>query len=288
MGRFLKAGEYKPQKIGGRAYIPDSRYFLCTDEQEAKRLDEQHVALRKMLGRNYFAPLTKRKIRFVLDVGCGNGSWAIDASRRDFKRAGFFGFDLRETNLQPYQIPTNVILQRADLVTGIPYVSRSFDLVHQRFLCDGIAEDQWPTVFADYFRVLRSNGWIDIMEMNYSAQNAGPITERLFQIVRDIAGKKNVSYNVLERFESLIQGAGFVKVEADTKVCNLGSWSGSTSKRYFDCLCGKLQGIFPLAVQLGVAQQEELDTLMQGWEDECNQLKTYQLFYIYTAKKPSP
>jgi SAM-dependent methyltransferase len=185
-------------------------------------------------------------------------------------------------------LPPNLLFQRADLTSGLPYMSKSFDYIHQRFGGMAATYEQWLGIFEEYYRVLRPGGYVEILEVNCEFRNSGPITERVFGIIRAVAGKRGLEPIKLSQLDAHLKTVGFTKVtKSDTIPFYFGSWAGEIGTPMLDQAKQVGLGIEPLAVQLGLCEPNEITNLCDGWEEECNQLKTSQYMFIYTAKKPS-
>ncbi|CAO3569605.1 unnamed protein product [Mortierella alpina] len=67
------------QWLEGRRYhnTPGASYLLPNDIDEVDRLQLQHFILRYAIQGNYKSPLDKSKVRAILDVGCGPGTWTM-------------------------------------------------------------------------------------------------------------------------------------------------------------------------------------------------------------------
>jgi SAM-dependent methyltransferase len=284
--RFLRDDEFQHETVGGREYILESRYILSTDDEDIRRLNDMHHMFKDMLHGLYMAPLKKDKVRGVLEVCHGSGIWAVEMAA-EFPQAKVFAFDIR-TNPVPFNpLPPNLLFQRADLTKGLPYMSKSFDYIHQR--CGGLTAtyDQFLGIFEEYYRVLRPGGYVEILEVNCEFRNSGPITERIFGIIRAVAAKRGVICAKLGEFDVLLKKAGFNKVvKNDSIPYYLGTWIGKEKGTpMFDQVNQVAKGIEPLAVQLGLCEPNEITELCKGWEEECNTLKTTQYMFVYTAKK---
>lgn len=60
---------------------PQGKYAMPNDEEEQSRMELQHhICLLAMKGRLHACPTLKNPRR-ILDVGTGNGIWAIDAGK---------------------------------------------------------------------------------------------------------------------------------------------------------------------------------------------------------------
>jgi SAM-dependent methyltransferase len=284
--RFLRDDEHQNEKIGDREYISGTTYFLNTDEDDVKRLDQLQEVITDMFGGLYTAPLKKDKIHGVLEVGYGSGAWAIDMAKA-FPQARVFAFDIRTNPISMDRVPSNLIFQRCDLSKGLPYMSKSFDFINQRMVGLAAKPDQWPGIFDEFYRVLRPGGWIEMKEVNAECKNSGPITERMFGLLKSMATVRGMDMSLLGTFDVLLKNAGFTKVTKSNKVHQLmGSWAGKNGIGMLNQAKFVVSTMEPLAVQVGLCQPGEIQPLIDQWEEECNRLKTYQLIHTYTAKKP--
>ncbi|KAI8159384.1 hypothetical protein K4K49_002218 [Colletotrichum sp. SAR 10_70] len=74
-------------------------YVLPNDKIEIDRLDMAHAMMVKAIGNRLFlAPLDRRNVKRILDIGTGTGIWAIEMGDI-FENAEVVGVDL--SNIQP-------------------------------------------------------------------------------------------------------------------------------------------------------------------------------------------
>jgi hypothetical protein len=85
-------------------------YKLPADDEELDRLDKQHEMFKKIMGA-YPQPMaevmaddTPGETKFVLDLGCGSGSWILDVAR-DFPHCQAVAVDL--VPMQSVDMPPN-------------------------------------------------------------------------------------------------------------------------------------------------------------------------------------
>jgi hypothetical protein len=174
------------------------------------------------------------------------------------------------------------------IAVGLPYGSRSFDYIHQRFVGSGIPTEQWPSVLEDFYRVLRPGGYLEILETNTRIYNAGPISKRIYEMVHGMGRARGIDMLALDKLTPLIKKAGFVKVDLNSKhMLSMGSWAGEVGGGFLKLNMGVIRSMYPYAERLGLCQPGEMEDLLSKWEEECNRLKSYQIFWLYTARKPS-
>ncbi|KAF8640972.1 hypothetical protein AX17_000618 [Amanita inopinata Kibby_2008] len=104
----------------------------------------------------------------VLDLGCGTGTWVIEAAKQ-WPNCTFVGFDLVNV-----QIPTKLLdpslSNRIEwrhgnfLTTRLPFDDDEFDHVHLQFVAKGIPENKWGVLFEEVYRVLVPGGSVEVVE----------------------------------------------------------------------------------------------------------------------------
>ncbi|KAF9056098.1 hypothetical protein BJ165DRAFT_1430860 [Panaeolus papilionaceus] len=104
----------------------------------------------------------------VLDLGCGTGTWVIDAAK-EWPECEFVGFDLVDV-----QIPVKMLhASMADriqwkhgnfLTTKLPFDDDEFDHVHIQSIARGVPENKWGVLFEEVNRILRPGGSVEVIE----------------------------------------------------------------------------------------------------------------------------
>jgi hypothetical protein len=76
--------------------------------------------------------------------------------------------------------PDNLTIEVWNLNSSLTdaYDSRSYDLIHSRFVAGGILKDRWPSYVKDLRRLLVKGGWVQMIEYNFIIQSdAGLLME---------------------------------------------------------------------------------------------------------------
>ncbi|KAI0077929.1 hypothetical protein K474DRAFT_1706959 [Panus rudis PR-1116 ss-1] len=112
----------------------------------------------------------------VLDLGCGNGLWVLEAAKQ-WKNTQFVGFDLFRVQPNLHRLGVIDTLNSSyegfsdrihwvhgDILEKLPFESEYFDFVRICNISLGIPEDEWLDVFQEIRRVLRPGGVLEILE----------------------------------------------------------------------------------------------------------------------------
>ncbi|KDR85476.1 hypothetical protein GALMADRAFT_234363 [Galerina marginata CBS 339.88] len=157
-------------KYGQRHHSYDNEkapYPLSYDRHvlELESLDNRLARyLRGSVSFANFEELPKR----TLDLGCGTGTWVIDAAR-EWPQCHFVGFDLVDIQL-PLKILESSISSRIQwkqgnfLTTKLPFDDDEFDHVHIQSIATGVPENKWHVLFEEVSRVLRHGGSVEVIE----------------------------------------------------------------------------------------------------------------------------
>ncbi|CAI2164290.1 6166_t:CDS:2 [Funneliformis geosporum] len=201
---------------------------LLFNDEEIDRIQVQHHYFRESWNGNFSSPVKDVLIAGgakVLDIGCGPGIFLCDMAS-DYPRAYFVGIDLlsKFPSLKPY----NVSFVQCNILEGLPFENDTFDFVYCRFLLFDIKEFQWQDlVLREMSRVVKSNGWIELMEPRPTVMNQGPSTERICNAIQAKARGHRMNPNIVDEFErwlGLINNLQHIKREIKRLPC--GKWAG--------------------------------------------------------------
>lgn len=210
-----------------RTYLPDAPYLLPKDVLEDRRLNYQHHVLYKTISNHYLAPISPITAT-ILDVGTGTGIWPGEMATL-FPQARIIGVDVALTSL-PTPLPANCLFAQANVLKGLPFPDEQFDFTHQRLLVAAIPALHWPVVVRELVRVTRPGGWIEMLEVGDTIQNAGPATIRFLKWMTDISKGLGFEIDILHHLGDLLKQAGCEMVESQDISVPLGEWAGSTGQ----------------------------------------------------------
>lgn len=102
-----------------------------------------------------------------LDLGCGTGSWTIDAAKQ-WRDCTFIGFDLVDIQFNLDFVEPS-IAKRIQWVHGnflerLPFEDNEFDHVHLFTIAFAVPEDKWHHLFDEINRVLKPGGHVEQIE----------------------------------------------------------------------------------------------------------------------------
>ncbi|KFH45540.1 Malonyl-[acyl-carrier protein] O-methyltransferase-like protein [Hapsidospora chrysogenum ATCC 11550] len=215
-----------PLNIYGHSYHGSGRIYIPHDADEDERLRLQHELYKLCLdGRLHDVKLPIEDEQegnrdggrggdekfHILDVGSGNGLWALDVARR-YPSADVLGVDISSAML-PKDVPANLTFEIADVAE--PWPPRLYDFIHIRNLAGGGVRD-WDRLLTEALAHLKPGGALEFSEIRprfYGVDAAGapdlsegceaPVIgqacleyERLFY---DLARREGVNFDPVRR-----------------------------------------------------------------------------------------
>jgi SAM-dependent methyltransferase len=267
----------------GQKQVPEVAYMLPHHPAEVDRLDVQHYLMLDNLGRNFVAPV-ERPAR-VLDVGSGTGQWGYDVCRQ-WADALVVGLDVK---VGKPGAPPNYGMVRANLLRGLPFPDRTFDFVHQRFVASvAIPITRWPAVMRDLVRVTAPGGWIELVEGGFELRPAGPATERLSKLARQVGRSYSVDVDsvVVNVLGEDMRRAGVVDVTQQVVHVPVGEWAGRAGSLAATNARSLHLRLAEAYERLGVSQPQ-LHGLLREMRDECERLRSSARAVIAFGRRPT-
>lgn len=229
-------------RIYGHTYHGSGRRLFPNDAVEDRRLRLQHELYQLCLdgrlhhvklpierletrGRgvgegddtpDHYDPTTSPRFQ-ILEVGAGNGAWAVDVARR-YPNADVLGIDIGST-LLPKDVPPNLTFEIADAAE--PWPPRLYDFIHVRNVVGGGIDD-WEGLMAEVISHLKPGGALEFSEIrpqfhrvdtgaaNRAPDDDGSISEAIDEYQRCIAKftkEQGVDYDPVPRVMAYLEHA---------------------------------------------------------------------------------
>jgi ubiquinone/menaquinone biosynthesis C-methylase UbiE len=128
----------------------------------------------------------------VLDVGCGTGSWLIEAARTYPEMTTLVGADISIHTVeyarklaQEQEVGDRVEFRVMDALRVLEFPQSSFDLVNQRLGWSYLRTWDWPNLLQEYRRLARPGGVIRVTESSIFGETSSSALNQLYDIARD-------------------------------------------------------------------------------------------------------
>ncbi len=212
-----------PAIVDDRERLPDAPYLLPKDAQEQSRLNFQHRCLYSAIGNHYLVPL-RPDVTTILDVGTGTGIWPVDMARL-FPHAHIVGVDISAAALE-YTSSSAYTFCLANVLKGLPFPDQQFEYVHQRLLVAAIPAANWASVIHELVRVTRPGGWVELLEVGATIQQAGKKTTQLLDWMTGISQERGFDMRILPQLGEMLAQEGLEAIEYHDIPVPLGDWAG--------------------------------------------------------------
>nr|CAG8584214.1 3687_t:CDS:2 [Entrophospora candida] len=249
---------------GNREFIVSTEEItniLPVNDDEFARKTTAHFLHKKIWDEtNFSAPIT-RQLREeygfnVLDVGCGNGTWTLDMATT-YPNANFLGIDIYQTF--PNEIrPKNANFLLGNVITGLSIKSNTFDYVFMRDMRSYIPINDWSKTIGELIRLIKPNGWLELIEIDDGFTNGSPESlELLDKVEKKINDNYGLTYrpfkvikDVLKEYSNILTDVQFLKKQVplsghwdndfDNSIakvaCENVLWGAKNHKHSLDCL----------------------------------------------------
>ncbi|CAG8630796.1 12005_t:CDS:2 [Acaulospora morrowiae] len=275
--RFIDGRQYHNEK--------NAHYYLPNDKQESDRLRIQHYVVHEIWKGNYSSPIKQRLIdgnTNVLDIGCGPGTWILDMGTT-YPSSTFIGIDFSPVFPNSSFTPPNSIFLRHNILERLPFPDSSFDFVFQRFLAMSFDEVGWNDLFTEIVRVMKQDGWLEMMNFGCELKNPGPCTKRLADAVIEFHESKDIkvptSIDLRKCFEQTRQ---ITDISIEEKHLPLGKWAGQVGQLAKTNFNSEILGLKPFLLPFMNVTSEEFQLLLDNSDAEVNDyqtsLSTYRVF----------
>jgi SAM-dependent methyltransferase len=267
-----------------RTYLADAPYLLPKDALEDQRLNFQHHVLYRTISNHYLAPITAETTATILDVGTGTGIWPIEMATL-FPQNHILGVDVALSSL-PHPLPTNCLFCQANILQGLPFPNQQFDLTHQRLLVAAIPTTNWPGVVRELVRVTRFGGWVELLEIGDTIQNAGPATKHLLTRMTGISKELGFEMEILHHLGDLLKQAGCQTVESQDIPVPLGEWAGTTGQMMKTDVLHGYNALKDSYCPRSRTAPEVFDAMVQAAADEWEQNHASYVFHASYGRRP--
>ncbi|KGO40325.1 hypothetical protein PEX1_062550 [Penicillium expansum] len=216
----------------GRRYqaIKEDDYWGPSDEQQFEAFEIGHMMF-LVLDHEQPNPFFRSPIgdspKNILDIGTGQGSWAIDVSDR-YPLATVRGVDIFPPPVT--WMPPNCIFEVDDVLREWTW-REPFDFIHMRLMYGAFPPDGWRKLYKQAYDALEPGGWIEQVEIDVRVYSDDGTLKKEHQLYgwgamfircSERAGR---SLRTNETMRSAIEEAGFVDVHEKRYKIPIGPWA---------------------------------------------------------------
>lgn len=240
--------------------------------------------------------LDQNSIQKVLDIGCGPGTWVLDAAFT-LPDARIIGLDI-SAQMVTYaearacsQQRENVSFQVTDASERLPFSQDTFDLVHLQFATSWVTDEIWLPLLREVRRVLKPGKYIMLTESQLPTSNSLAL-QRLNQILLTLMRHMHLGMcqdndlGVISALGPLLHKAQFFAVKLQEVEIHVSYIAPATDTRWFYDLMALFTQLREQVVCEGWMQYETYNQLLQQFTQEAQRkdfLGTSKIF-TFTAR----
>ncbi|CAO3638056.1 unnamed protein product [Cunninghamella echinulata] len=202
-----------------------------------------------------------------------------------YPNSKFIGIDMADVFVTN-DLPSNVEFKIINAVNGLPFEDESFDFVFQRFLVMGFPTDQYKKSIQELKRVLKKDGFIEILELVNDYKNAPPPLVKISSWINDALAARGMDSFIADKISSFLNDVGFNDIQDINYTIPIGEWGGDAGNLYLSIQRLALSAVGVMITKLtSVTEEEYKETLNEAFNSskECNISNRFRLVY---GKKP--
>lgn len=276
-----------------------STYFLQQPTgAELTRLGEQARLLREYVP--LLPPyLDQNSIQKILDIGCGPGTWVLDAAFT-LPDARLIGLDSSAPMVTYAEARAcseqreNVSFQVADASERLPFSRETFDLVHLQLASSWVKDAVWLPLLREIQRVLRSGKYLMITESQLPETNSSALKQLnqiLLTLMRHMqlgmCKQEDTALGTPCALGSLLHQARFFAVKLEEVEINFSYRMPENRIRCFYNLFALFTQLREQVVCAGLASEAHYNCLLQQFPQEVRREDFFgcSKIYTFTARK---
>ncbi|CAG8492905.1 18077_t:CDS:2 [Cetraspora pellucida] len=202
-----------------QTWNPSLNFHIPKNEQDIDRMQAEHFLFQHIWKCDFSPPIEqvlKSGNAKVLDIGCGPGTWLLATSLK-YPLTQFYGIDIAP--VFPKEIkPENLDFIQSDITNGIRFNDNHFDFVRMNLMSTCLQEDQWVHVMEELVRVLKPDGYIEIMEPEFQFYNIGPYFSKLNSCLINFISSTGANVYITQKIESLLNMSNFQASSSQTDI----------------------------------------------------------------------
>ncbi|KAI7866322.1 S-adenosyl-L-methionine-dependent methyltransferase [Spinellus fusiger] len=271
-------------------------------EKERDRQWRQHYVLKMIFGGNIQTKLDAAPKR-ILDSACGVGLWSLEMAQA-YPDTQVIGLDLLppmngtsplndfpSCNSMGVAGLPNLTYMCADILGPLPFPDNSFDFIYQRDVATVVPAKHWPTLLAEFYRVLKPGGHLELVEYNLLFQRPGPVLALVNEWYKIAASTIGVDPHYIQSIETRLVQTGFEQVKDNTHIIPIGEWpKDHVQKQHGYMYKEQMKGLFKSMKKWWLSEirisSEEYERVCHEALEEFDEHESSSHWKIFTCRKP--
>lgn len=270
----------------------NTKNLIENNNNELLRVSTENWLIDFVFGSSFKSPIENyiNKNYIVLNSLCNYGTWTLNMSEK-YPNSYFYGIDYDiEEKKKKLLIPKDIKFPNCnfyewdiDNELNITFIPEKFDFIYQRLFFHRIKKNQWDNIFTNLKNKCKSGGWIEMVEMDTYAYNAGPLFEKFnrlaIKVTEDIGIMPRLAYDLKKEFEKV----GLINVSEIRERVYIFNNNDKLSNIFKDNIKDIFINCKPfLSKEMKIDNYEEY---LNEMIEECNEYKTYYNYYCVYGMK---
>ncbi|KAI8971359.1 S-adenosyl-L-methionine-dependent methyltransferase [Pilobolus umbonatus] len=201
-------------------HVQNSAYWLPNDDEEMDRLIGQHFALKTLFGGISNDLDLERNEALVLDLGCGPGTWIMDAAT-EYPLSQFIGVDM--CDVFPNNVrPPNVSFLVDNVLEKLNFPDNTFDFINIRLFIIAMKKEEWPIVLKEAYRLLKPGGYLQCVECGMLEQG-NSFVQYAGQTFKEMIDDRGQDPFIGSKLSTLLEAMDFNIIHYENKGVYLGN-----------------------------------------------------------------
>ncbi len=273
--------------------------FDSESAAEMARLVSQDLLVTKYMGGLLPENPDFTGIKQVLDVACGPGGWAIEVAFAH-PEIEVVGIDISRTMIEyaraqaKVQGLNNVRFLVMDATRPLDFSENHFDLVNLRGAVGFMTPSAWPNFVQECVRISRSGGMLRLTECDDLGVTTSPAFEKLSMMGNAAylrAGRsfspEGRNWGITPMLARFLREAGCEHIQQRAHVIDYSTGTEAHDGMFHNWMIS-LKFVQPFLVKMGIATQDELDSLYQQAMAEMMADEFSALWYFVTVTGEKP
>ncbi|KAI8085091.1 S-adenosyl-L-methionine-dependent methyltransferase [Halteromyces radiatus] len=263
--------------------------FSDFDFKEFDRWQRQHYLLKSARKANAWASFNTTKGAVIIDVGTGNGIWALEMANQ-YPNVQVLGLDRVLPNDQQNG-PENLRFVQCDVTEAWPMGDNAVDFIFQRSMGDAMKQEQWGPLLKEMYRVLKPGGYIELIENDFWRHNPGPVQQAFDAFIQEQCKVTGVDFQLTDSLDTLVNETGFDQVDKKTMDIPLGEWPADQELKQFGFINKEahkalLKNYKDFYVKQWGLSSADFDLAVQEVLEEFDEHHSFTRFHCWVARKP--
>ncbi|HET8910403.1 MAG TPA: class I SAM-dependent methyltransferase [Ktedonobacteraceae bacterium] len=237
------------------------------------------IFLQAQGGQMYPAKIPVNRMQRVIDLGCGDGEWVLELSRR-FPQVQIFGVDYDDDALYRANVRRNAGnfrmagFRKLDLSEELQVLDGYLDFVHLRRCGRFMLPERLPAFLQECVRILRPGGWLVTSEVEICEVSSPAFTRIYAALLKARVALKmsldqsGVTVGIAAQLYPLLIQAHLENVTYELHTIDLGYMWGNYAQSFLLEIISLAALLKPLLVELGLFDAEGFDELHSQAEKE--------------------